>query len=404
MSEATILPDNATGLERSVDLTAAGRLAALDAEAPARFRRPNTTPVAHLAFLGYEVDAPLWRGLIEPERRAIIAASPDLHRQAGTLAGIRRLTGWLGGEVRRVTTRRQRAFAGPTLTEAEREAWLLRLPELRMYLFRRRAHAAPGALWVGRIAAGRRFMVASTAPVRYGERATLVRGGVETDLTVWTTEPGPERITTLLRRIALPGTAPRGYWRFPGRSLRASTAGQRLYTLTEVLLDRGPSTLMRRILPGPIDLRPVAIGFEAVALAGSGNSLRHSGAILRGQSLVPSVARDRMFLRARLADPSVPPAQRSRGAYLRRSRLAPPAARAEIVMAFPQARPRRAIGRFCRGFAAAGSTAGLDRIKSALEWGRPLGMAWRLDTRTMVPILAGYAMAGAVMAGQQIGV
>ena len=399
----SLLPLNASELERALEEGMAQRIEALDAEAPARFHRPATLPVAHLPFLGWEMDVPLWKNLSAAERRALIAQSPDLHRLAGTLSGAKRLASWAGGEVIRAVTRRNRAFAGPTLTAAEREDWLTRLPEMRLYLARQRAVAASCTVLTGRVAPKRRFTVQSTALSRLFERVTLFRHGVEVDLSVWTMITSREQrsvITT--RRVAMPACA-RDRWRFAARCLRQSSASSRLYTVDEqVGYIHESSVLIGRILPIPGDLNPVKIGFDLVAQGGQGQPLRHAGSILRGQQLTPSTARDRLYQRARLADPAITPAARGRGAYMTRSRLSPPIWRAELLTGIPKPLHARAALRFMRGHTLERDSTRLESVKYAIEWGRPAAAVWRIDPRTRVMARAGIHLAGTLRAGQTI--
>ncbi len=404
MSDVSLLPRNASPFERALEQGMAQRIEQLDAEAPARFHRPATLPEAHLPFLAWEVDVPLWLNFSEAERRALIAQSPDLHRLAGTLTGARRLASWAGGTVVRAVTRRNRAFAGATLSAAEREAWLQRLPELRIYTFRQRGQAHATAHLLGRVHPARRFAVPSTARARFAERATWVRNSIETDLTVWTLESNAQQTrATTTRRVAAPGTAREG-WRFAGRVLRTSSAASRLYTLSETSNIQSEAwSLSARMLPVPDNLNPVTVGMDDVAQPGIGNAQRYSCSILRGQQLTPSTARDRLYRRARLADSSIPPAARGRGAYMTRGRLSPPAWRAELKTEIRGT--ARGAWRYLSGALPRHDAQRLDTVKSAIEWGRPAAAEWRIDTHTRAQARAGIQYtAGPLRAGQTVNV
>lgn len=394
MSE-TLLPRNASELERALESALAVGLNALDSEPPARVRRPALIAPAHLSHLAWEVDVPVWRGsLTDTERRALIAQSPDLHRLAGTHAGTARLVSWAGARLERVTTRRDRAFAGPSLSDAERSAWLARLPQLRRYAFRTRGvrHAALARPFP-------RCLPMSTARARLDHRVTLVRAGTESELTTWVVEHGTDQRTARVERwVALPAVARGTHAGRFARLLVKSRAARRLYRMTEVQTYAHPSArFSARMLPVPDGLTPAVAQWRPVA--GQGRlAPRASARFIR--SLPASRAADRLYAALSLADPAIVPAPRARGAYCTRGRLDPSAWRAELRVAV---RGRRAgIKRHLAGHLAAYNPAPLAAARDALAWGRPAAADWKLDPRTRLPARAGAFMAGTLTAGQLI--
>jgi len=394
MSE-TLLPRNATDLERVIEEGMQLRYAVLDTEPPALVRRPDAIAAAHLPHLAWEVDVPVWRAdLVEAERRTLIAQSPDLHRLAGTQAGTARLLSWANATLERVRTRRNRAFAGPTPTDEERAAWLDRLPQMRRYAYRTRGrrHATLRRPFP-------RFLPLSTAPVRFGQRITLYRNGIETDLKNWTVETSETaRTATTERQVAVPGKA-RGTFagRRPGL-LVASTAGKRLYRLQETAtyLDPG-QRLTAQMIPIPDGLTPAVTQWQPVA----GEGRRAPQASSRFLHFLPeSRAADRLYHTLPLADPGIVPAPRARGAYCTRGRLDPSPWRADFLVAIRG--KRRGVLRHLHGVLAKPDRSGLAAAREALAWGQPAAARWLLDPRTRIPALAGRHSAGSLKAGALI--
>lgn len=87
MSE--LLPHNSTALERAIVKTGASLS---ELPLPARHvRNPATCPVALLPFLAWELSVDEWDPAWgEDVKRAVIAASIDIHRHKGTRGAVRR--------------------------------------------------------------------------------------------------------------------------------------------------------------------------------------------------------------------------------------------------------------------------------------------------------------------------
>ena len=394
MSE-TLLPRNATDVERAIEQGMQSRLAVLDTEPPALVRRPDAIAAAHLPHLAWETDVPVWHaGMIDAERRAIIAQSPDLHRLAGTQTGASRLLSWAGAKLERVRTRRNRAFAGPSLTDEERAEWLARLPQLRRYTYRIKGKRPPALR-----PPFPRALPMSTARTRFGQRITFCRDDTETDLTSWTVEKADtERTATTERQVAVRGRA-RGT--FTGRRaglLIASSAGKRLYRLKETTGYLDPSQrLTASTIPVPDGLTPAVSQWRPVAGRGTVSPLA-SHRFLR--FLPGSRAADRLFHALTLADPGIVPAPRARGAYCTRGRLDPSPWRADFLVAIRGR--RQGVLRHLRGHLKAHDGAALDAVRDALSWGQPAAARWLLDPRTRIPARAGTYPAGSLTAGALI--
>lgn len=88
MTEASLLPPNATDFERALE-AASARIG----EVPANLRdlwNPQTCPVAFLPWLAWAVSVDVWdEAWPEAVKRATIAASIPLHRIKGTVSAVK---------------------------------------------------------------------------------------------------------------------------------------------------------------------------------------------------------------------------------------------------------------------------------------------------------------------------
>lgn len=186
---ASILPPNATPLERALEAVGRARLDAI-AIPVADVTRPHEAPPAFLPFLAFARSVDLWdRDWPEETKRAIVADAVRLHRLKGTLAGIRAHVAYTRGEIVDAVVPPQAFFAGGD-DDALWEAWRASLDEIRIYTVRSTAAEngyatsrgaddevlLPGA-FLGEEATATPTMFAGADLV--SEYATLVSGGVE---------------------------------------------------------------------------------------------------------------------------------------------------------------------------------------------------------------------------------
>ena len=84
MAERSLLPGNATALERSLSLAANARMGALDVEAVRRERQPQTADAAFLPLLAFERSVHFWRAGDDAGNSARIASSFSDHGAYGS--------------------------------------------------------------------------------------------------------------------------------------------------------------------------------------------------------------------------------------------------------------------------------------------------------------------------------
>lgn len=86
-----ILPPNASAIERAILTAEIARLAAVDPTVIVTIWNAETCPAALLPWLAQGVSVDVWSNdWSEAQKRAVVAASPGIHRIKGTLGAVRR--------------------------------------------------------------------------------------------------------------------------------------------------------------------------------------------------------------------------------------------------------------------------------------------------------------------------
>lgn len=97
MSDGSLLPPNATATERALEGALAARLQALQPKVLATLWNPATCPASALPWLAWQLSVDDWdEDWSESVKRAVIAASIDIHRRKGTVAAVRQAIAALG--------------------------------------------------------------------------------------------------------------------------------------------------------------------------------------------------------------------------------------------------------------------------------------------------------------------
>lgn len=139
-----LLPGNATPLERAL---AASTLRLEEIPLPIDdVWRPDRCPAHLLPWLAWGLSVDLWDDTWpEAKKRYVCAQSFELHRLKGTIEGIRRHLGLVGASLKRAIRPPDQPFLGADLTDAERDAWLNRFPQIRIFEHRDDAPNSPEA-------------------------------------------------------------------------------------------------------------------------------------------------------------------------------------------------------------------------------------------------------------------
>lgn len=395
MAAPSLLPRNASALARAIE--GATRL---DDESAALLPlyRPRDIPEALLPWLAWAFDVPLW-----PDdaalRRRLVAESWRLHRLRGTLGGLKAIGSLVGGEIVGAITPPAKLYAAPALTREERNDFVARYPQLRLY--RHRTVGGRVGLFCGD-PLGRWSPVQSDALLRLTPRAYLWRDGIETELAAI------ERTITRVTRQAETVTEVRAPGRAAGlsfcaahpRHLVVSDAARRIYRvrLTEAYRDHAETLRRTVVQPAGADLAPLSVRFDAVAMAGVERGL-FAARPLKG-CLQRSTARDRMFQRLYLFDPEVEVIRRTATLHCDAGRMGMPAHHAELAVRVRGASPKQAAGRYCRGYLVESDNRALRACLDALRWMARASDRIAIDTTLSRPAAAGESVfAGHVTAG-----
>ena len=98
---------------------------------------PDAVAAPQLPWLAWGRDVLAWPSdADETQRRQLTARSWHLHRRMGTLSGLRELAAVFGGTITKAITPPAKLYAAPALTVAERNAFVARYPQLRIYRHR----------------------------------------------------------------------------------------------------------------------------------------------------------------------------------------------------------------------------------------------------------------------------
>ncbi len=394
----SLLPQNRTALEASI--ADAIDTTAHDERTISMLYRPHGVEIRLLPWLAWSVDVLAWpRSANETTRRRLASGSWRLHRLQGTLAGFREIAEVFGGEIVGAITPPAKLYAAPALTREERNAFVARYPQLRLY--RHRTVGSRVGLHCGDTL-GRWSPVQSDALLRLTPRAYLWRDGVETELAAI------ERTTTRVTRQAETVTEVRAPGRAAGRSFCAahprhlvvSDAARRIYRvrLTEAYRDSAETLRRTVVQPAEHNLAPVSVHFDAVATPGVERGL-FAARPLNG-CLQRSTARDRMFQRLYLFDPEIEVIRRTATLHCDAGRLGMPAHHAELAVRVPGTASRQAAGRYCRGYLVATNKAALGDCLAAMRDVMRASDRIGIDTTLSRPARAGESVfSGGLTAG-----
>lgn len=210
----TLLPPNRTPWEKELSLTSAARRP-LPAHIVRDAVNPWTCPPHLLPWLAWSWSIDLWNdGWTVERKRRVIARAIRLHRLKGTEAGLREHIELVDAELKQVVVPPQKAFASRTLAKDEMDAWLMTMPQIRVYLAKEFG-SAEGLSFAGYFV-GHSFACFDAGRALLGRAARLWDRDVETRLIIAdVTTATEERQALQTERVSIPGAA--GYGAFEGR-------------------------------------------------------------------------------------------------------------------------------------------------------------------------------------------
>ena len=270
----------------------------------------------HLAW-AYHVDG--WEYLTTRAQKIdLIKRFFEFHRYKGTKHGLALyLRTFLARDLLSASPP-TKSFLGASLTDAEREAWASRMPEIRVYPYRH--GGTRQGMFVGDCL-GTSYPNTSDAILRIGDQVTLYDpvDGNETKLDALATSRDiTSRMAVQRVPVRLPGQAGQALFggQCLGRAFTCDTGAASRYFMLD--LEVGYTDEVSRRLPLSVrpSLTPVRVGSDVVASpgqAGRGIFLGHrwpdawperATCFLTGRYPFPSSAGDRLYRRTRLYDAS----------------------------------------------------------------------------------------------------
>ena len=320
----------------------------------------------HLAQRFHILHTVAWRNSDDIKtRRGLIKAAMRRHRLKGTLAGFKLAATDVGCAVTGAITPPSKVFPSPSLTVAERNAFVARYPQLRIYRYRTAGMRI--GLMVGE-PLGLRFPVVTDAELRLNPRAWIVKDEVATELTIMertTTTTMNEAVSATVTEAAVPGSGERLAFacRFP-RYLTVTTAPRRFYRITIGTAYRESVETLRRVaaVPGldPIDIRPDNVTERGVARG------LFIDRFAQGY-FNASTAADRIYQRLYLFDPEIDIEPRKAIQHLNAGRLSMPRHHAELTVSVPGRRAASASGRYIAGHLVAQPKTRLADLREAMQ-------------------------------------
>jgi phage tail P2-like protein len=325
-----LLYRSATGLEKAAADVDGDRITEINAELIKDVWDPDAIPFDLLPYLSWAMGVEYWNDKwSETTKREWTKVQWLFKSIRGTADGLRMAVHFAGRDVSRwgynvdaITRRPQTIFSGPSLTKAQREAWLAALPQVRAWRVREQGIASPWKTFYGASndlrMHDRRFCLGgltfspdtstptthastpSTALSRLKRRVRWVENGVETDTR--TTEFGN------YFRVHRSGTEDGKI--FSGRPVNSarhyipSDAWKRLLTI------QPEASLPWRRSVSP-SLQAVTSEPERVKISGVRDHKVFSGFPLWNAYFVPTDASMRIYQRYAVLDPSVHAVRRS---------------------------------------------------------------------------------------------
>lgn len=404
-----LLPDSQTRLEGALaHATQAMRPAAAAAAALVQtLQRPAQIPPEWLAWLAWDRDVAVWpRWLDTDAKRALLAASYTLHKRAGTVDALRRLARVAAADLTAVATPRTRTFAGPSLTVDEREAFLARYPQLRIYSYRTTGQRR-GAMWHRLFISPRARDIPTDngARARFGDQAFLYHPdiGAESPLATWTeivTASDQTRITT--RRVAIAGAAGKQLYLGATRGYMArGTAGARIYSVPETQPFGAPAFALHRATLQP-GLEPAALDWRTLAVRASRRGM-YCGDTHVSRAPVESTAYLRFGRMQYLFDPARTLYSRRAVLFVGAQRLRFPPFTAELGARQRSVQARAHLTRFVTGHLCARDKTRYRDLLTALAAGTAARDKTLLNTRaTRVVTAKRTVTAGSLLAGAHV--
>lgn len=380
-----ILPKNATVWERVLGSNV-DRLLDLDAERIRALWNPWTCPIEDLPYLAWALSVDVWDAdWPEARKRLVCASALKDHRLKGTLGAVERYLGYHDITITNAILPPSRVFAVRAMTDADREAWIARLPQIRIYPFvtlretppRRGFMTGPAGhrtffrrdKGTGASTGPASFMQISEGPKLYGRRATFQANGLpEVQATVEEfSDLGQAPAEQVM--IDFAGSKRDFYGHtFMGSSHMRSTRARENVVRVRVD-DNAPAQFIANSGLGLQSVRPVRVNQVRQAPEARffiGRDFMGSGRTFMKQTYGPRLVYDRFAL----LDPTIEPTLKHGRSFMGHARFGLQPFTAELRLELPMTRPRwrMGVGRgsFLSGFMKKADLSSLERARQAI--------------------------------------
>lgn len=416
VTRQTLLPPNHTPFEEAFDLTGA-RIDELPVEIPKLVRSWEVSS-SHLPWLAWGLSVDLWElDWSEEKHRALVARSLPMHARKGTQASIAEHVRIMGADPRRFIVPPAKTFLMEGLTEEERQAFLARFPQLRIYPFVARGTYRFGHFTSAAFGRSKAFFDASCikdvgAWSRFIRTAKLWDRGEEATLTIRAVTPeGIGRFhaaefeevvlgakpTSALHLDAPPkpkaflvddfGVAQR-LIRIPRDTSYSYRLGRETYTTAWPNADL-------------VDVRPQSVAERHEGQPGSLYATRRQ--FISGKHLPPSIAWQHIYERWHIHDLDRVPDVRLRSTHLGFTRLGMPPYHAEIRTRISGTQAPRTAGLFVTGHLMTGNRKPISAVREAVRVSKSLRDRILLDSKTYrLPRVGDRLKSGTVTLGRFI--
>jgi len=401
MTRETLLPINRTRFEEAADLTGAQ----ID-ELPVDIRllkQPYKVPESHLPWLAWGLSVDLWkRDWPVEKKRVVTARSLRFHQIKGTQTAIEQALRIMDVEPRRFIVPPAKTYMMNALTDDERERFLDRFAQLRIYPFVKRGIGWEGAAFLGHNRGLGEIVGGPVNPVnlegtKWTRTAKLWDKGEETTLTFRTVKPESvgEFGATEFDEVVL-GAKPT-----KAIHLDAPPKANR-YLIDDFSVRRRVVRVSRDVnyayrlgreeyatyYPDGdlIDVRPSYMADKHPAQAKSLFPAAERGddviATIGGKHLPPSIAWRHLYERWHIHDPERIIADRVRSTHLGFTRLGMPAYHAEARVRITNRRWPRTAGQHVFGFLVRADQTKIEDARQAINVSRSLRDKIWIDTKT----------------------
>lgn len=404
-----VLPKNATDYLRNLSAVGADRMLPFTADELRNLWNPAKCEESVLPFLAWALSVDVWDADWPTDKKRRVLANAFLdHQRKGTLATIKQYLGYRGCTVDKVITPPARCFGVIGLTDTQREVWISRLPQIRVYPFETDETAPPARAFMSRRSAadslsmyrtfyGSGWMQQSKGPLYYGIRATLALPGQD-EVPVAIDYPEVYGQTAPAQTISISTVAsPRlfmGGKHYYGQGFMQTSAGPN--NQVQVKLSEQGALQFAALNGGQLqDVRPVRV--YPIRTAPRARMFCNRDSFGNSTSFMLSSKAPRLIYdRFALVDSSVPVNLQPGRSFMGYARFGIAPYTAELRVEVPMARPQPAFGfgpgQYMRGFYHKTDFTPLDNCLNAISAGRALRDQVLVDTEIFRTVQVGSGL------------